>query len=98
LRSIFATEEQALDPMLVDELNMVIVTTSCPFWLEHSGRSWKHEKAIITMVSEFINSIPNHIPHNPYLPLDQFELGQGLIILYPLLRQLALIFHSPLKI
>jgi CubicO group peptidase (beta-lactamase class C family) len=44
--------------VLVDELDMVIVTTSYPFWLEHNDQSWKHEKAIITMVSEFINSIP----------------------------------------
>jgi len=45
--------------VLVDELDMVIVTTSYPFWLEHNNQSWKHEKAIITMVSEFINSIPS---------------------------------------
>jgi CubicO group peptidase (beta-lactamase class C family) len=44
--------------VLVDELDMVIVTTSYPFWLEHNGKSWKHEKEIITMVSEFITSIP----------------------------------------
>ncbi len=45
--------------VLVDELNMVIVITSYPFWLEHNDQSWKQEKAIITMVSEFINSIPS---------------------------------------
>jgi CubicO group peptidase (beta-lactamase class C family) len=45
--------------VLVDEVDMVIVTTSYPFWLEHNDQSWKHEKAIITMVSEFINSIPS---------------------------------------
>ena len=45
--------------VLVDELDMVIVTTSYPFWLEHNDQSWKHEKAIITMVSKFITSIPN---------------------------------------
>jgi len=44
--------------VLVDELDMVIVTTSYPFWLEHNNESWKHEKAIITMVSRFISSIP----------------------------------------
>jgi len=43
--------------VLVDELDMVIVTTSYPFWLEHNDQSWKHEKEIITLVSEFINSI-----------------------------------------
>jgi CubicO group peptidase (beta-lactamase class C family) len=45
--------------VLVDELDMVIVTTSYPFWLEHTDESWKHEKAIMTMVSKFITSIPN---------------------------------------
>jgi CubicO group peptidase (beta-lactamase class C family) len=44
--------------VLVDEFDMVIVTTSYPFWLEHNDQSWKNEKAIITMVSEFINSLP----------------------------------------
>jgi len=44
--------------VLVDDLDMIIVTTSYPFWLEHNSQSWKHEKEIITMVSEFINSIP----------------------------------------
>ncbi len=45
--------------VLVEELDMVIVTTSYPFWLEHNDQSWKHEKAIIKMVSKFISSIPN---------------------------------------
>jgi CubicO group peptidase (beta-lactamase class C family) len=45
--------------VLVDEFDMVIVTTSYPFWLEHNDQSWKNEKAIITMVSEFVNSLPS---------------------------------------
>lgn len=45
--------------VLVDEFDIVIVTTSYPFWLEHNDQSWKHEKAIITMVSEFVNALPN---------------------------------------
>jgi CubicO group peptidase (beta-lactamase class C family) len=45
--------------VLVDEFDMVIVTTSYPFWLEHDDQSWKHEKAIMTMVSEFVNSLPS---------------------------------------
>ena len=45
--------------VLVDEFDMVIVTTSYPFWLEHNGQSWKHEKAIIKLVGKFINSLPN---------------------------------------
>jgi CubicO group peptidase (beta-lactamase class C family) len=44
--------------VLVDELDMVIITTSYPFWLEHNDQSWKNEKAIITMVSKFIDSLP----------------------------------------
>lgn len=44
--------------VLVDQLDMVVVTTSYPFWLEHNDQSWKHEKAIITMVSKFIDSVP----------------------------------------
>jgi CubicO group peptidase (beta-lactamase class C family) len=45
--------------VLVDEFDMVIVTTSYPFWLEHDDESWKHEKAIMTMVSEFVRSLPS---------------------------------------
>jgi CubicO group peptidase (beta-lactamase class C family) len=44
--------------VLVDDLDMVIVTTSYPFWLEHNDQSWKHEKAIMTLVSEFVKSLP----------------------------------------
>jgi CubicO group peptidase (beta-lactamase class C family) len=44
--------------VLVDESDMVIVTTSYPFWLEHNDQSWKHEKAIIKLVGKFINSLP----------------------------------------
>jgi CubicO group peptidase (beta-lactamase class C family) len=44
--------------VLVDEFDMVIVTTSYPFWLEHNDQSWKHEKTIIKLVGKFINSLP----------------------------------------
>lgn len=44
--------------VLVEDLDMVVVTTSYPFWLEHNDQSWKQEKAIITMVSEFISALP----------------------------------------
>ncbi|MAT44779.1 MAG: hypothetical protein CL609_20785 [Anaerolineaceae bacterium] len=43
--------------VLVEDLDMVVVTTSYPFWLEHNDQSWKHEKAIMTMVSKFISSL-----------------------------------------
>ena len=44
--------------VLVEDLDMVVVTTSYPFWLEHNDQSWKHEKAIMSMVSEFVASLP----------------------------------------
>jgi CubicO group peptidase (beta-lactamase class C family) len=44
--------------VLVDDFDLVVVTTSYPFWLEHNDESWKHEKAIITMVSEFVDALP----------------------------------------
>jgi CubicO group peptidase (beta-lactamase class C family) len=43
--------------VLVEDIDMVVVTTSYPFWLEHNDQSWKHEKAIMSMVSEFIKSL-----------------------------------------
>lgn len=43
--------------VLVEDLDIVVVTTSYPFWLEHNDQSWKHEKAIMTMVSKFISSL-----------------------------------------
>ena len=43
--------------VLVEDFDIVVVTTSYPFWLEHNDQSWKQEKAIITLVSEFINSL-----------------------------------------
>jgi CubicO group peptidase (beta-lactamase class C family) len=45
--------------VLVDELDMVVVTTADPFWLEHNDESWKHEKATISLVADFIASLPN---------------------------------------
>jgi len=44
---------------LLDELDMVIVVTGDPFWLEHSDRSWRHEKANINLVANFINALPS---------------------------------------
>ena len=44
--------------VLVDELDLLVVTTADPFWLQHGGNSWKHEKAQLTLVSEFIASLP----------------------------------------
>ena len=44
--------------VLVEEYNMVVVVTAAPFYLQHDGQSWKHEKANINLVSNFINSLP----------------------------------------
>jgi len=44
--------------VLLDELDMVIVTTADPFFGQHDGQSWKHEKAIINLVGDFIKSLP----------------------------------------
>ena len=45
--------------VLLDELDMVIVTTADPFFGQHDGGSWKHEKAIMNLVGDFIKSLPN---------------------------------------
>jgi len=44
--------------VLLDALDMVIVTTAYPFWLEHTGESWRHEKACFNLVGWFIESLP----------------------------------------
>ena len=44
--------------VLLDELDMVIVLTSYPFYLQHDDESWKHELANINLVGEFIESLP----------------------------------------
>jgi CubicO group peptidase (beta-lactamase class C family) len=45
--------------VLLDELDMVIVVTSDPFYLQHDAESWKHESANINLVGKFIESLPN---------------------------------------
>lgn len=44
--------------VLVDELDMVVVTTADPFWLQSDGQSWRHEKATISLVADFVASLP----------------------------------------
>ena len=44
--------------VLLDEYDLVIVTTAYPFWLEHNAESWKHEKACFDLVGRFIDSLP----------------------------------------
>ena len=45
--------------VLLEDLDMVIVTTADPFFAEHSGNSWAHESAIMNMVGRFIKTLPN---------------------------------------
>ena len=45
--------------VLVEELNMVIVVTADPFYLEHNSDSWKHESSHISLVADFIASLPS---------------------------------------
>jgi CubicO group peptidase (beta-lactamase class C family) len=44
--------------VLLDELDMIIVTTAAPFWKQHDDEAWKHERAVINLVGKFINSLP----------------------------------------
>jgi CubicO group peptidase (beta-lactamase class C family) len=44
--------------VLEDQLDLVVVVTAYPFWLEHTSGSWKHEKAHISLVADFIASLP----------------------------------------
>jgi CubicO group peptidase (beta-lactamase class C family) len=44
--------------VLLDELNMIIVTTADPFFGQHDGNSWAHEKATFNLVGQFIKSLP----------------------------------------
>jgi CubicO group peptidase (beta-lactamase class C family) len=44
--------------ILLDDLDMVIVTTSEPFYLVHDSEAWKHEQANFNLVGKFIESLP----------------------------------------
>jgi CubicO group peptidase (beta-lactamase class C family) len=44
--------------VLLEEYDMVIVTTADPFYLIHTGESWKNEKACFNLVSRFFDSLP----------------------------------------
>jgi CubicO group peptidase (beta-lactamase class C family) len=44
--------------VLLDDLDMIIVTAADPFWQQHDDQSWKHESAIIELVGKFIISLP----------------------------------------
>ncbi len=44
--------------VLLDQLDMIIVTTADPLYDMPAGEGWKHEGAIIDLVGEFISSLP----------------------------------------
>jgi CubicO group peptidase (beta-lactamase class C family) len=44
--------------VLVEDLDLLVVTTADPFYLQHDGDSWKHEKATISLVADFVASLP----------------------------------------
>ena len=44
--------------VLLNELDIVIVATSYPFYLQHDAEAWEHELAIMNLVGEFIKSLP----------------------------------------
>lgn len=50
--------------VLLDELEMIIVVTAYPFYLQHDDESWKHEQANINLVGRFILSLsqPTQMP------------------------------------
>ncbi len=45
--------------VLLDDLDMIIVVTAYPFFLQHDDESWKHELANVNLVGEFIKSLPS---------------------------------------
>jgi len=44
---------------LVDELDMVIVIKADPLFGQHGDAPWRHEKANLNLVADFINSLPS---------------------------------------
>ncbi len=54
--------------VLLRELDMVIVVTSKPFYLQHDSEAWKHEKSNLNLLGKFIASLP------PPDPADGLQL------------------------
>jgi CubicO group peptidase (beta-lactamase class C family) len=44
--------------VLLEELDMVIVLTSYPFYLQHDDESWANERPNLNLVADFIKSLP----------------------------------------
>jgi CubicO group peptidase (beta-lactamase class C family) len=44
--------------VLLDELDMIVVVTSDPFYLQHDDEAWKHEQTNLNLVGKFIRLLP----------------------------------------
>ncbi|WP_165784524.1 serine hydrolase [Zhengella mangrovi] len=44
--------------VLVDDLDMVLVLTAYPAWLEHGGENWFHERSHLNLAGKFISLLP----------------------------------------
>lgn len=45
--------------VLLDEFDMVFVVTADPFHAKHNSNDWKHEKANLKLVADFIGTLPS---------------------------------------
>lgn len=57
--------------VLLEDLNIVIVTTADPLYMEHNAEAWKKEKTILNTVGRFILSLsqPDNMP--PKIELNE---------------------------
>jgi CubicO group peptidase (beta-lactamase class C family) len=44
--------------ILLNDLDMIVVVTSEPFYLQHDDEAWKHEQASFNLVGKFIQALP----------------------------------------
>ena len=50
---------------MLDYLDMIIVVTADPSYVQHDDEAWKHEQASFNLVGEFIESLPNEDTNEP---------------------------------
>ncbi len=48
--------------ILLRDLNMLVVATSDPFYMQHDDEAWKSEQATYNLVGKFIRSLPQPAP------------------------------------
>ncbi|MEZ4633429.1 MAG: serine hydrolase [Caldilineaceae bacterium] len=44
--------------VVLDDLDMVVVTVADPMFGRHGGDAWKHEQSIINLVAKFVSTLP----------------------------------------